>query len=193
MVVCVLNEAQKRRVRASLGFRIAHQTGDEMVTDTQTIDLMREDVHVETAAKMAFLDGDARGCGDGLDPILLRPDENVARRTRSVIELNRGGHENTASRELIAPRKPPLEERYDSRLPTLGLERGRNHPSNEPVDCLAQNRDVEVFLRREMGEKTALRHPDLLGQAANGDPNQPVGAREVEGDAKHGALGLVAF
>ena len=83
--------------------------------------------------EVLFFDRDARGVGECAQPVLLRGDEQIARRARPIVELDARHHENTASRQEIGlrPVEPPIEQRPNARLASRLLQRGRDHQRDD--------------------------------------------------------------
>ena len=81
---------------------------------------------VEIAAEVPLADRDARGSGEGVDPVAQVLNDEIADRSGPVVELERGGHERTAPRQArrLLPREPSLEQGSYARLAARNRERG---------------------------------------------------------------------
>src|SRR5262249_4488203 len=119
----------------------------------------------------------------------------IARGPRPIVELHARHDEDATSREEVrlGPLEPPLEQRTNARLTARLLEGWRDDHRDEARDRLFEDGNLQVLLRREVREEPALRHPDVLGELADGQALEPKRARERDRGAKHRAPRLVAF
>src|SRR5262249_47909684 len=70
-----LDQATERRARPTVALGVHLQARHEVMAVPEAVHLVGELLHVEIAAKVALLDGDARGGGDRVDPVSLRRDQ----------------------------------------------------------------------------------------------------------------------
>ena len=95
-------------------------------------------------------------------------DQRVAHRPGPVVELDRAADVDAARVDLDRhPPQPALEQRAQPRQAARRAHRRAEHLFLELGVVLADDRDLQLLARAEMGEHARLAHPGHLGQRAD--------------------------
>src|SRR5437667_11031242 len=131
---------------------------------------------------MADLDGQLRRAGDGLQKAPLLRDHVRPHRPIAIVELRRGSHEDTAARQgrIRGPAPPVLEERAHPRQAARLLERRPHDLVHEAFGSDPQHLELQLFLRIEMREETALGETELACQRSQTEPVEALASRQPE-------------
>src|SRR4029453_2991815 len=78
-----------------VGAGVVQEPGDVVIGEHGAVEVERELLGVEVGAELAFPDARARRIRDPVQPVLLRLDDEIARRTGPVIELHGRRNERT--------------------------------------------------------------------------------------------------
>ena len=88
-----------------------------------------------------------------------------------------------------------MAEGDEARVAAFEFQHRPHYLINEALPGGVDRGDLQFFLRAEVGEEAALRHPELVREAADRQPLQAFDRGEVDGvleDAGAGALPLHA-
>jgi hypothetical protein len=182
----------ERLLRASESFGVVKETHEEMGAEHDAVDLERDLVGIDIGAEVAFLDRDARGLGQLVDPVFLRADQRVVWRARPIVELCGRPDEETATR-AGSPTEPILEQRTQARLATRLAQGGDHHFLHELTRCFLDDCDLERFLRSEVSEQARLGKPGLLGQPTDREARHARDGRQLEGLLQNRLPGFLAL
>src|SRR5688572_5170522 len=133
-------------LRASESLGLVKKPHEEMRAEHDAVDLERDLLGIDIGTKVAFLDRDARGFGELVDPVLLSADQSVVRWAGTIVELGARTDEETAA-WATAPSQPALEERAQTRFAARMTQRGNHHFLYELPRGFLDHRDLERFLR----------------------------------------------
>src|SRR5205085_9414457 len=87
---------------------------------------------------------------------------------RTVVELDRAADVDAARVDLDRDAAhPAIEQRPQPWQPALGGERWPEHLFLELAVVLADDRDLQLLARAEVGEDARLAHPGLFGERAD--------------------------
>jgi len=166
-----------------------------MVGEHRPVEVVGELVRVEIRAELAFLDSGPGGVGEDVEPVSLGLHDEVAGGPGPVVKLHRGGDERAATRQRrrSLPGQPRLEQRAHPRLAAGRCEAGLDHLLDESRARRLQHLDEQLLFRSEMGEQPALRELQVLGEAPDRKPLEPLLGRDLEGMVEDGPPGLSAF
>jgi hypothetical protein len=161
---------------------VAHVVG-VVRAEEDRIDLERDLRRVDVLGEVAFVDGEAYRLLDRADPLVHRLLDGVAHRAVAAVELERGGGEEAAARKDVALDvvEPRAADGDEARVAALGVERRLEHLARETLARDLDGRELQLFLRAEVREEAALRHLQLLGETADGQPFEPLGGRQIGG------------
>src|SRR6185295_17364669 len=95
----------------------------------------------------------------------------------------RRGREEAAAGKYAAAnvRQPRLTDREESREATRHFQRGREDLVDVALRRGFHRRELQVFLRAEVCEEAALRHLQLIREAADGEAFESFERRHVHG------------
>jgi hypothetical protein len=163
---------------AGSGRWVLEQPSRVVVAEDGSVDLKRHELRIEVSSEVPDLDPHPNGLRQRVEPPLLLRDEHVAGRAWPVVELGRGMHEDAAAGQTLVmlPFEPALEERTKTRLAARCAKCRFHNDISELLGCGRDDVDLQRFLRLEVREEPALRHPDVRGNAAEGDAFEPIDA-----------------
>src|SRR5882762_3125023 len=166
-----------------------------MVGEHDTVEIVRELVGVRVLRKVPLLDAFAVRRRDDAEPIALELLQPIAHWTGSVVELGRGGDEQTATghRARASPVEPAVEQAAEARLAPRLCQGWSHNGLDEPGRRVVQHLDLERFLGAEMTEQTALGELQIFRERADGETPEADSAGErdcalEDGVARVGAL-----
>ena len=164
-----------------------------MVSEKVRIEIIRELGDVQVAAEVTLLDGNPRGGGERAYPVALIGDEPLSQWAGSVVELVGGGDEEAPAGHGASPGEPVLEERADAGNAARLLERGGEDGGDEAVRRGAEHLELQVLLRVEVGEESALRKAGLARKTSDAQALETDPARQIHRAIQDGRLRLLAF
>lgn len=169
----------ERFTSPSASVLIADQPAGVVIAEHDGVELERKQRRVDVGAKVPLLDSDPDCSGERLRPLTLRVNEGVARGTGLIIELNgsRGKQAPTRQRLLIHPLEPMHEERTETWLAAIRAQRRCKDALAETRNGQLEHVELKTFLGSEMREEAALGHPVTVGETADRESGEPLGAR----------------
>src|SRR6185369_1117521 len=131
-------------------------------------DLEQQLADVGVGAKMALVDGGADRAVERLLPRLHHRHERIAHRTWPVVELDRAADVDAARVDLDRDAAHPVvEQRSQAWQAARQRERRAEYLLLELAVVFADDRDLQLLARAEVGEDSRLAHPGDFGEDAD--------------------------
>jgi hypothetical protein len=182
------------RVGAVHGARRLQETGFVMQRQDQAVDFKGHLVLVGVGAQVAGLLGLHHGAVHGRQPGAHRARERIAHRARPVVEFHGAADVEAARIDFErGALHPVVEQRRQARQAARLLQRREEDLFFKAHVVFADDRDLQLLARAEMGEHAGLAHAHDLGQRAYAQAFQPDLRGQAQGRIHDGRLGLLAF
>ncbi len=145
-----------------------------VMPEIDAAELPHELVHIEVPPKMSQIDGAPNEFGQREAPLTFHLEDFVSDAALDIVELEQSCSHRTASRQTRAlrPSEPIANESLQARKTFVGLHRRLDDMRHREFPHMGQQFDLYIFLRSEVGEEPALRHPHLVRQNSKGNTGQ---------------------
>ena len=136
-----------------------------VMPEVDTAELPHELVHVEVSPKMSQVDGALNEFSQHEAPLTFHLEDFVPDAALDVVELKQSCCHRTASRQACAlrPSEPVADQSLQAGKTFVSGHRRLDDVHHREFRHMREQFDLNVFLRSEMGEQPAFRHPDLAG------------------------------
>ena len=160
----------------------------------EAVDLEQQLTGVSVDAQVALVDGGTDRALERVLPGLHHGHEGVAHRAGTVVELDRAADIDAAGVDLDRDSAhPALEQGAQPRQAARRAHRGPEHLVLELRVVLADDRDLQLLARAEVGEHARLAHAGHLGQGADRQSLEADMRGERERRVENGGACLAAF
>ncbi len=134
-------------------------------------ELPHELLDIEIATQMSKTHGLLNEFGQQTAPLTFHLEDLVPDPALDVIELEQARRHRTPARQPgpLRPSEPIADQRPQAGKAFSGLHRRLDNTHSGKFRHVRQQFDLNVLFGAEVREQSALRHPDLFGQNAEGD------------------------
>lgn len=145
-----------------------------VMTQVDAAKFPHELVHIEVPSEMSQVDGALNEFRQRAAPLTFHLEDFVSDAALDVVELEQTGRHRTASRQArpLRPSEPVANESLQAGKTFVGGHRRLDNMRHRKLRHMRQQFDLNIFLRSEVGEQPAFRHPHLVGQNSEGDAGQ---------------------
>ena len=179
---------------AHFGAGVAEEARVVVKRKNEAVDLEQQLAGVGVGAQMALVDGGVDGALERVLPGLHHRHERVAHRAGAVVEFDRATDIDAAGVDLDRDAADPaVEQRAQPRQAARRLHRRAEDLVLELGVVLADDRDLQLLARAEVGEDARLAHAGHFGQGADREPFEADVRRERERCVENGGARLLAL
>ena len=166
-----------------------------MEAEHDSVEILRELIGVGVLSEVAFDHSLEEGNGYETEPLSLQLDQPIPHRSRAIVHLAGRRGEDASTRQFgrPAPFQPALEERPESGLTAISLERWPDDVLDEHVRGMIEDLDLELFFGAEVGEQPTLGELEVVGQSTDGEAFEAGLTGQADGVVEDVFAGLSAL
>ena len=140
-----------------------------VIAEHDAPELVGELLGIDVGPELALLNRGAHGTHHEVEQVPLGLDEVIAGRAGPIVELGGGGDQRTAARQgrRRLPREEALEDRPEAGLSARRFQGGSEHLLDEAMGAGFEDLHLQRLLRLEVCDEAALRHAEVVGEAAD--------------------------